>query len=93
MGMERWLPEGYPLDGGQGLGKLYVQDRGWQLYDTDGGGQALAVEAGLHARWIDCDWLEPGIFRETGSDCLVLDAPAGSMISSMLSPLPVFSNR
>ena len=89
MGRERWLPEGYPLEGGERLGDLYVQDRSWQLYASDGGGQALAVEAGLHGRWLDCDWLEPGLFRETEAGCLVLDAPAGSMISSLLyGPYP-----
>ena len=89
MAEQRFLPEHYALPNGDCVAGLYVRGASWQLYTTAEGGQALAVTPQLHEKWLDRDWLEPGLFMETEHDCLVWSARAGQMISSVaLGPYP-----
>lgn len=88
MGTEAWLRAGGALPGGGSVRRMYVSGEGWQLYETDGGGQALAVEAPLHQAWLDRSWLEPGIFEEYGGFFVWQAYEADAVSSLEYGPYP-----
>ncbi|MBQ7786007.1 MAG: ATP-binding protein [Clostridia bacterium] len=86
---EAWLRVGEMLGGEECIRRLYVSGGNWQLYETEEGGQALAVNDALHQAWLDRGWLEPGIFVEHG-EWFVWYAHEPDAVSSLgLGPYPV----
>lgn len=83
MADKRWLPVNYALYNGDKLRNLYVSGRDWQLYVTANAGYAMAVSDGLYERWLDGDWIEPGIFEEAEPGCRVWAARPEALISSV----------
>ena len=88
MSRENWPKPGDMLPDGSRVRRLYVSGESWQLYETDDGGQALAVSAQLHRAWLNHLWLEPGIFEEHGDVFVWHAQEIGEISSAEYGPYP-----
>lgn len=86
MAIDRWLPVGHPLPGGDTCGKALHGAEGWQLVQTQGAGRALLAREALHQRWVDAGIVSAGEFEPIafGAErCLAATSPAGQELSPL----------
>ena len=88
MSNEAWLHAGEVLGGEECIRRLYISGGNWQLYETEAGGQALAVSEALHQAWLDRGWLEPGVFEEHGEWFVWYTGEVQAVSSLALGPFP-----
>lgn len=63
MTADAWLPIGYRLSDGRGLGAVIHADLHWQITALPGYGQALLADDTLHRQWVAAGLVQPGQFQ------------------------------